>query len=72
MPTLTAHKEDTMKRYYIMPGPSGSNSWSVFDSTRKNEWGDTWCEVPCVTHHQALMCCHSLNSGQGAWDWEAK
>ncbi len=36
-------------RYYINPGPTGSNSYSVFDRTKKNAKGTDVCVLSLVT-----------------------
>jgi hypothetical protein len=48
-------------KYYIAPGPYDSNSFSVFDRTRKNCWGESWCVEPLVTWEEAYNLVEKLN-----------
>ena len=50
-----------MARYYMKPGPSGSNSFSVFNREESNEWGEDACIEPLVTFEEAKKLTDKLN-----------
>lgn len=56
-------------RYYVKASYPGSNSYSVMDRTRRNEFGEQWCEIAQVTLEEANKCAASLNAGKNAYDW---
>ncbi len=46
------------------------NSFSIFESDRKNEFGEPFCIVPLVSQYEAEQCLHALLAGREAWDWQ--
>ena len=45
------------------------DSYSVFESGRKNEFNEPYCVVPLVSEYEAQKCTECLNAGKDAWDW---
>ncbi len=40
------------------------NSSSIFDTQRKNEFGEMFCVAPALSHEQAVKDCKRLNRGE--------
>ena len=52
-----------MKRFMYTSSGFGTNSYSVFDRSRKNQFGESFCVAPMVTYEQAKEIANKLNAG---------
>lgn len=56
------------ERYRAAPSKHEYATWNVFDSTRRNMFGDMWIEVPLLSEEAAKICAEQLNAMHKEYD----
>lgn len=52
-----------MNRYYMEQDRIyHSGLWNIYDRTRKNQWGERWCEASYLSERDAQTILAELNS----------